>query len=98
MKVAPFALVLAAGAALAASPAAAGAPREVVRYDDLRMATAEGQATLQKRLDKAAWKVCMFDTNGMVRTSEEQNACYRASRKEAAVRMAQVMAATQLGG
>ena len=99
MRVASFALAIAAaGTALTASPALAGNSRELVRYDDLRLTTAEGQAELQKRLDKAAWKACMFDTRGTLRTGEQQTACYHATRKDAAVRMAQVLATPRLGG
>ena len=51
MRDASFALAIAAaGTALTASPALAGNSRELVRYDDLRLTTAEGQAELQKRL------------------------------------------------
>lgn len=99
MRVASFlATLAAAGTALTASPAMAGASRELVRYDDLRLTTAEGQAELQDRLHRAAWKVCMFDADGRLRTSEEHSACYRATRKDGAVRMAQVVAEHRLGG
>lgn len=96
MRVASLAIFVAA--AVTASSAIAGAPRELVRYDDLRLTTAEGQAELQQRLNSAAWKVCMYDARGNLRTSEQHTACYRATRKDAAVRMAQVMAAPPLGG
>jgi hypothetical protein len=40
----------------------------------------------------------MFDTRGTLRTGEQHTACYHATRKDAAVRMAQVLATPRLGG
>lgn len=93
-------LALAAGFATmtAVAPAMAGAPTERVSYADLRLTTAEGQAELQKRLNKAAWRVCLFDESGSLRSGDETAACYRQSRKDVAVQMAQILADQQLGG
>jgi UrcA family protein len=100
MQIRQTVLALAVGIATitAAVPAMAGAPSERVSYADLRLGTAEGHAELQKRLNKAAWRVCMFDDDGSVRSSELATTCYRATRKDVAVQMAQVLADRQLGG
>ena len=90
--------IAAAAAALFATPAFAGAPVERVQYRDLNLATAHGQAELQDRLDKAARRVCRFDEDGMLRTAEAENACYRVARKTVDVRFAQVVRDQQLGG
>ena len=92
-------LIAAAAAALAAGPAAASAPpTEFVSYHDLNLAGPDGQAQLQDRLDKAARRVCRFDDSGQIRTADEENACYRASRQQAAVQMAQAVSEERRGG
>lgn len=80
------------------TPAVAGTPVERVPYGDLKLTTAEGQAQLQKRLNSAAWRVCMFDERGNLRSGEQQGACYRNTRKNVAVQLAQVLGDTQRGG
>ncbi|AKH43310.1 UrcA family protein [Altererythrobacter atlanticus] len=94
--------ILAAAAALTAAtaitPAMAGQPTERVSYSDLNLTTQEGQDILQQRLNKAAWRVCMFDAKGQLQTAEHQNACYRQARKDVAVRVAEVIADHQRGG
>lgn len=93
-----LAAALGLGSMIVAVPAAAGAPSERVPYGDLRLSTPEGQAELQKRLNRAAWRVCMFDEEGFLRTSDEAAACYRQARKQVAVRFAQVISEERLGG
>jgi len=96
-----FATLAAAMAATIAVPAIAGtdAPqRQAVSYTDLNLTTAEGQETLQRRLDSAAWKVCQFDNAGMLRTAQDHGSCYRAARKDVAVQVAQITADFQRGG
>lgn len=93
-----LALALGLGSMAAAVPAVAGAPTARVPYGDLRLSTAEGQAELQKRLNSAAWKVCMYDESGMLRASEETTACYRQARKDVAVQFAQIVSQNALGG
>lgn len=95
----PLLLLVATTAALAASPALAEtAPRERVSYADLNIATLEGQAELQKRLDSASRRVCRFDADGQLRTADQENACYRVSRRTAAAHMAQVVSVENRGG
>jgi UrcA family protein len=78
---APFAVAL---AILAASPAAVQAagleqPSVKVTYSDLNLATAEGQANLQARLQHAATTVCGGD-EGRRSLGEELN--YKACRAD----------------
>jgi UrcA family protein len=91
-------LACALGAAAFSAPALAGMPSVSVPYGDLNLTTANGQAQLQQRLDKAAWKVCMFDQQGDLRTGDDHTVCYRAARKEVAVQFARVVNERQLGG
>lgn len=89
------------GAAMAATitTGATAAPSERVSYRDLDLASAEGQAELQGRLDSAARRVCRFDERGQLVTPDEENACYRAARKTADVRFAELIDSTiQRGG
>jgi UrcA family protein len=76
---APFAVAL---ALLAASPAAVQAasieqPSVKVTYSDLNLATAEGQASLQGRLQQAATTVCGGE-EGLRSLADEVN--YKACR------------------
>lgn len=93
-----LALALGLGTMATAVPAAAGAPSERVSYGDLRLSTAEGQAELQKRLNSAAWRVCLFDEDGSLRAGDETAACYRQARKDVAVQFAQILSEERLGG
>lgn len=81
-----------------AAPAIAGAPVERVPYGDLHLSTPEGQAELQKRLNRAAWRVCLFDENGSLRASDETALCYREARKDVAVQFARIVSEERLGG
>ncbi|MXO65627.1 UrcA family protein [Altericroceibacterium endophyticum] len=82
----------------AASPALAAQPTERVPYHDLNLATPDGQAELQKRLDKATYRVCRFDEDGNLKTAQQEHACYREARQEAALRMAKAVSENRLGG
>lgn len=95
----PVATILAAaiGLAVLASPASARQVRHV-SYTDLNLTTAEGQASLQQRLNSAAWQVCQFRDDGMLNTAADQTACYRQARKDVAVRVAAITADAQRGG
>jgi len=86
------------GALAFGTSAMAGSPSVGVPYGDLNLTTTEGQTALQQRLDKAAWKVCMFDERGFLRTGEDHVACYRNARQEVAVQFARVVSERQLGG
>lgn len=85
-------------AAVLAAPAVAAAQVERVPYGDLKLTTPEGQAQLQKRLDGAAWRVCLFDEHGSLRSAEAQGACYRETRKNVAIRLAKIVTDRQRGG
>ncbi len=62
--------------ALAQSDALQSVP---VQYSDLDLSTDEGQAALERRLDRAAQKVCGIDrrTSGHALPSAEARGCYR---------------------
>jgi UrcA family protein len=68
--------ILAAGApALAASPAGNST---VVRYNDLNLATEDGQATLNRRIAQAAKSVC-WQADGPTLTDRAQYAACRST-------------------
>jgi UrcA family protein len=69
-----------------------------VTYKDLDLASEAGQAVLQARLDKAAHKVCRFDADGYLKTPEEEDACFRATRDKVAVEVAYLTTDYQRGG
>lgn len=102
MKTPTFMIALATAATLASTPALAAEnaseSKTIVRYDDLNLATLDGQAQLQARLDKAANKVCVFDGEGKLREARDYGACFRAARQTAAVRMAEVVSEDRRGG
>jgi UrcA family protein len=99
MQIRSTVLAMAGGLSMASAvPALAGVPTERVPYGDLRLSTAAGQAELQKRLNRAAWKVCLFDENGSLRGSEETAQCYRQARKNVAVQFARIVSEERLGG
>ncbi len=71
-----------AASAMIATPAVAGNAEEnsvPVRYSDLNLATQDGQRALERRLNRAAEKVCGIDrrTSGMALPSSEARSCYR---------------------
>ena len=88
----------AVAAALSAGTANASERSERVSYHDLDLASVEGQAELQQRLDSAARRVCRFADDGALVTPAEENACYREARKEVDVRVAQLTSELQRGG
>ena len=89
------------GMALTATPAFA---KDVeVRYSDLNLATAEGQKTLDKRIERAAREACHYDvrTTGSRLPSTEARACYNKALDSAKTMMAGKIEAAQeaqLGG
>lgn len=84
-------LAAVAVAAMLTTPALAAERTERVAYGDLNLATSEGQAALQHRLDKAAHKVCMFDANGQLASDDRASECYRETRKSAELRFAEAV-------
>ena len=97
MKAISTLLAAALGAAIVASPASAEQTRRVT-YHDLNLTTAEGQAALQKRLDRAAWQVCLSNDAGTPGSAQIHNSCYREARKQVAVSFAAIVADSQRGG
>lgn len=85
-------------AALSSGVANAGERSERVSYRDLDLASVEGQAELQQRLDSAARRVCRFTDDGQIVTPVEENACYRETRQNVDVQVAQLTAEIQRGG
>ncbi|NMW32683.1 UrcA family protein [Altererythrobacter sp. RZ02] len=90
---------LATMAALAATTPAY-AETKSVDYRDLNLASPQGQAALQKRLDHAAREVCGLNTKTLgtrIRSSDAQK-CYIAAKKQAASQMTVVVNEERLGG
>ena len=97
MKLKSALVAAAVGAAILSAPASA-TTRQRVTYGDLNLTTADGQAALQARLNKAAWAACLYNKDGMVRSADDTASCYREARKDVAVRMASLVADFQRGG
>lgn len=97
MKFHSLILATAAAAAVFTTPAMAR-PVALVKVTDLKLTTAEGQAELQSRVNKASRKVCRFDESGRLRTAQEENACYRKTRKDVQVLVAELVSKEKLGG
>lgn len=93
-------LALAAGlAALAPLPAAAQ-QTATVEHRDLDLATPEGQATLDQRINKAARQVCGLDQarTGTRLAPLKDTKCYRQAKAQVKQQVAAAIAAKQLGG
>jgi UrcA family protein len=91
-------LAAAAGMLVTAPAMAAETNATRVTYADLKLASAEGQAELQRRIDRAAWSVCQYDARGRIRAPRDQVQCFRASRQDVSVRVAQIIDDHRLGG
>lgn len=94
---------IAVGMMAIAAPASADsfdAPKVDIQYRDLNLATAEGQEILQRRIDRAAIKVCQLDEHrtGTRIPSAERKACFAKARASAGAQMASIVADYQLGG
>ncbi|KHK89624.1 UrcA family protein [Novosphingobium malaysiense] len=86
-KNAPIAAAL-IGLALTAAPAMAGAgdaSKVRVEYKDLDLTTADGQRTLERRLDAAARNACGYETRvtGSNLPSMHARQCYRQAKSRA---------------
>lgn len=98
----------ATAAALITTPALAAnnttnkqaAPSMTVKYADLNLASAEGQAQLERRIDAAARKVCQVGKHrtGTRVPSMERKKCFAKARQSARSQMATVMNNDRLGG
>lgn len=97
-------LVLAAAPALTAPAFAAEATKVKVEYKDLDLTTAQGQRTLERRLDKAARYACGYDSRlpGTRIASQDARNCYKQARTSSGEAMATAISNatddTRLGG
>jgi UrcA family protein len=82
----------------ASANTAAFATSERVSYADLDLATTDGQAALQKRVDRAAWRVCRTLSDGSTLNAEGHDACYREARQRINVQIAQLASDRARGG
>lgn len=86
------------GAVLAGTPAAA---EEVsIRHNDLNIASAKDQRTLQQRIDIAARKVCGFHDHisGTRVRARETRRCYAQAKAQGMRSFAAIVAESHLGG
>ncbi|MFA6218772.1 MAG: UrcA family protein [Erythrobacter sp.] len=100
-----LALIVAAGAAGLAAPAAAipanAEPYSMrVKYSDLNLATPEGLAHLERRIDNAARKVCGFERSvtGTRLRSPQVDACRENAKAKAMAHVAAVIKERTRGG
>lgn len=92
--------VLFAAAAVFATAATAApvlAKDVTVRYGDLDLATAKGQADLSRRINRAAKSACDFHSEPRI-PSLEAVKCYRQARAKAGTEMAAIVEESRLGG
>ena len=90
---------LALAAALMMVPASAFAASVELKYDDLDLSTAKGQAELTKRADDAARQACSADAvrTGTILRSKAENQCYRETRAKLRERVAALTGQQQRG-
>lgn len=69
---------------------------ERVPYGDLDITTPAGHAALQRRVNGAVWRTCLFDEKGVLRPSDLTTPCQRVTRKKVSIRVAQLVAIQQL--
>lgn len=91
-------LAVAAITTLAAAPAFAADVS--VTYKDLDLATAEGKATLAKRIDAAARQACGYgeQVTGSRLASREATACYKQARSRSNQTMLAIIDSARQGG
>lgn len=97
MKKTLFPLV-ALGLALSSAPALAGSTNVV--FADLDLSTAEGQARLEKRVDRAARALCNMDEKrvGTRIRHPETIACYKEAKAKAHAQVAALSEQSRKGG
>lgn len=92
---------LALAAALFAVPGSAFAANSAVelKYDDLDLSTAKGQAELNKRVDDAARQACGSSAvrTGTILRSKAENQCYAETREKLRQRVASLTGQQQRG-
>ena len=76
------------------------APHAAVEYDDLNLTSKKGQDAFERRLRKAAKKVCGLDRHNTGSRQANRNAreCYNQAMAKAMQRHAALVADNQLGG
>lgn len=86
--------------ALGAGTSAAAADNLVVKYDDLNLATEEGQKALDKRIDTAARNFCRFNSlqTGTRNNKRAQTECIEDARAAAREQIASVTGAQSRKG
>lgn len=94
---APLAALATVGLMAAAAPSPASAAEKAVRYDDLNLATIDGQKQLERRLTAAAKEVCEFDmiTTGTHIPSAESRTCYKQAKASSKQQMAAIISSKQ---
>ena len=63
-----------------------------VSYADLDLLTPEGQAELQRRVNRAAWLICQQDPSEARRAPRAESQCYRDARRQGQLLVAEVIA------
>jgi UrcA family protein len=93
MRITNALFAVAAAAAIATSPAAAQSSLNV-RYSDLDLSTADGQAKLESRIDQAARKTCGMDerTVGSRLASRDARDCYAQTKQQVHERVTALIA------
>lgn len=88
-----LALLAALGLALPALPAAAQTQSVTIVYKDLNLASAEGQAALERRIEKAARAACGANdvTSGTRLKDGKTRNCVAAAKQEAEAQLAAIM-------
>jgi len=86
--------------AMVAAATPAHAESMQIKYSDLNLASAEGRAALEGRIDRAAKKICGLSprTTGTRIKSRSAQLCFNETKKAAAAQMAVVVDQNRLGG
>ncbi len=94
-------IAVAMGAAMLASTPAAAAPDDlVIKFNDLDLSTAKGQAKLDRRIDQAVKKYCGLDVQatGTRMKSQAAEACKSDATRLARQQVERLTGAAQSGG
>ncbi len=84
-------ILAAAAATLVATPALAGPRTQSVGFGDLNLASAEGRAALDARVDRAARNVCQVGIATDLPTFMASKTCYRNSVSDARDAVAKIV-------
>lgn len=95
-----YLVAMTAAAVLGGAATPAFAESLSIPYHDLNLSTAEGQKTLDRRIDKAAREFCGLDqtTTGSRISSRESRQCYADTKKQAQKQFAALLDERRLGG